>query len=164
MKTYLLTSLIVTFVTLTTAHAQPADLCKMPLAELQAKAAKSEPAAMIELGARLQMGTGLPVDFKAANELFLKAGDLGDGRGYINLGHNYMVGNGVTKDIAKAIELYHRDGALGNGIGYCYLGQNYEFGIGVTKDIKKAREFYEKAANLGNTDAQQALKALDAGK
>lgn len=76
MKSPLLTGLLATVLTLATADARPADLGKMPLAELQAKSAKGEPAAVFEQAKRLANGTGLPVDHKAANDLYLKAGDL----------------------------------------------------------------------------------------
>lgn len=113
MKSLLLTSLLATVLTLATTDAKPADLGKMPLAELQAKSAEGEPAAIFELAKRLANGTGLPMDHKAANELFLKAGDLGKGMGYYKLGYNYANGIGVTKDVVKANELFKKAADLG---------------------------------------------------
>jgi len=45
---------------------------------------------------------GLPRDYRKANDLWLKAGELGCSEGYHNLGVNYIDGNGVENDLEKA--------------------------------------------------------------
>ena len=46
--------------------------------------------------------SGVPQDFAKANELWLKAGELGCHEGYCNLGISYNNGSGVGVDIKKA--------------------------------------------------------------
>ena len=41
---------------------------------------------------------GMPQDWVKANELWLKAGELGYAEGYYNLGVNYDIGNGTEID------------------------------------------------------------------
>ena len=49
---------------------------------------------------------GMPQDRSKANELFLKAGELGCHEGYYNLGFAYCNGDGVEVDKKKAIHYY----------------------------------------------------------
>ena len=49
---------------------------------------------------------GLPQDHAKANELYLKAGELGHAGAYFNLGNAYYNGNGVEIDAKKARHYY----------------------------------------------------------
>ena len=49
---------------------------------------------------------GLPQDLQMANELNLKAGELGSAKGYYRLGHSYDFGRGVEVDNKKALHYY----------------------------------------------------------
>ena len=49
---------------------------------------------------------GVPQDMAKANELWLKAGELGCAEAYHNLGNSYSVGNGVEIDKKKAMHYY----------------------------------------------------------
>ena len=49
---------------------------------------------------------GLPLDMVKANELWLKAGELGCAGGYNNLGNSYNLGSGVEVDKKKAKHFY----------------------------------------------------------
>ena len=49
---------------------------------------------------------GLPQDRAKANELFLKAGELGCADAYCNLGSAYILGRGVEIDMKKAKHYY----------------------------------------------------------
>ena len=42
-------------------------------------------------------------DFEKANELYLRAGELGCAEGYFNLGNSYRNGRGVEMDKKKAM-------------------------------------------------------------
>lgn len=58
---------------------------------------------------------GMPQDYQKANELYLKAGELGCARGYFNLGQVYDSGTGVEVDKKKAkyyFELAAMDGDI----------------------------------------------------
>ena len=49
---------------------------------------------------------GLPRDYQKANELYLKAGELGSAVAYYNLGDSYNRGTGVEMDKKKAIHYW----------------------------------------------------------
>ena len=49
---------------------------------------------------------GVPQDFPKANELYLRAAELGCGEAYNNLGYSYDNGEGVEMDKKKAIHFY----------------------------------------------------------
>ena len=54
---------------------------------------------------------GLPRDRAKANELYLKAGELGCATGYYNLGNSYYAGRGVEVDKKKLMH-YHERAAM----------------------------------------------------
>ena len=58
---------------------------------------------------------GLPQDWEKANELFLKAGELGCAMGYYNLGNQYDNGRGVETDKKKARQ-YYELGAMNGSV------------------------------------------------
>jgi uncharacterized protein len=49
---------------------------------------------------------GMPQNRAKANELWLKAGELGCANGYSNLGYSYGIGQGVEADRKKAKHYY----------------------------------------------------------
>ena len=85
--------------------------CRTPPAEsgdeeverLRKRMEKGNPSAYNNLAGHYANGTrGLPQDWAKANELYLKAGDLGSADAYFNLGNSYRVGRGVEVDEKKA--------------------------------------------------------------
>ena len=58
---------------------------------------------------------GLPYDLDKANELYLKAGELGCASGYHNLGQAYREGTGVVVDMGKA-KYYYELSAMGGHV------------------------------------------------
>jgi len=58
---------------------------------------------------------GVPQDHQKANELYLKAGELGSSEAYYNLGISYGQGRGVEEDIKKA-NYYFELAAMGGDI------------------------------------------------
>ena len=58
--------------------------------------------AFYNLGGYYARGEGMLRDFTKANELYLKAGELGCAEGYCKLGYSYRVGRGVEIDKEKA--------------------------------------------------------------
>lgn len=72
---------------------------------------------------------GLPQDYQKANELYLKAGELGCARGYFNLGVAYEKGRGVERDEKKAKHYYELSAMDGDITGRNNLGcMEYEAG------------------------------------
>jgi len=57
---------------------------------------------------------GMPVDHQKANELFLKAGELGCAAAYYNLGMNYREGRGVEMDKKKCKHYYELAAMMGD--------------------------------------------------
>ena len=67
---------------------------------------------------------GLPRDMAKANELYLKAGELGCADGYHNLGNSYYCGNGVTIDKKKAKNYFELAAMNGHVHARHNLGNN----------------------------------------
>ena len=64
---------------------------------------KGNAEAFSSLGGHFAEGSyGLSQDYRRANELWLKAGELGCAGGYYNLGCSYRLGDGVEVDQKKA--------------------------------------------------------------
>jgi len=57
---------------------------------------------------------GIPQDYQKANELYLRAGELGCDEAYYNLGHSYHTGTGVEVDKKKAKHYYELAAMNGN--------------------------------------------------
>ena len=68
------------------------------------------------LGGYSQGEGGLPRDFRKANDLWLKAGELGCSEGYHNLGVHYINGNGVEIDLKKAKHYWELAAMMGHVI------------------------------------------------
>jgi len=73
-------------------------------------------------GAYAQGIYGMPQDRQRANELYLKAGELGCTSAYYNLGNSYLEGNGVDVDTKKAIHFYELAAMGGNVIARHNVG------------------------------------------
>ena len=65
---------------------------------------------------------GMPQDYTKANELFLKAGELGDAAAYGNLGNSYHNGSGVDVDKKKSKHFYERAAMGGDAEARYNLG------------------------------------------
>ena len=63
---------------------------------------------------REEGSTGMPQDSAKANELWLRAGELGCAAAYSNLGNSYDEGRGVEVDINKAKYYYELAAMNGN--------------------------------------------------
>ena len=58
--------------------------------------------AIFVLGGWHDHGDVVPQDHRMANELYLRAGELGCADAYCNLGNSYLIGEGVEVDMKKA--------------------------------------------------------------
>ena len=73
---------------------------------------KSNAGAYYQLAGYYSQGIdGMPQDWEKANELYLKAGELGCATGYYNLGTQYFSGRGVEVDKKRA-KYYHELAAM----------------------------------------------------
>ena len=97
---------------------------------------------------------GIPQDYQKANELLLKAGELGCSKGYHNLGISYDQGRGVEVDKKKA-KYYFELAAMA---GYVWARHNLgceEFGDG---NEDRAYKHFIIAARAGYEKSLDAVK------
>jgi len=97
---------------------------------------------------------GLPRDYQSANELWLKAGELGRGDAYYNLGANYDFGWGVARDRNK-VKYYFELAAL-NG------DKDARHAVGILEgrdgNNKRAMKHLILAARAGNESSLHCVK------
>ena len=92
--------------------------------------------AMLELG---------QLNGSRAEELYLKAANLGDLDAMCAFGNYYE----KKEDYTKAVEWYRKAAEQGHAQSHEKLGYCYKQGKGVKKDYDKAREWFEKGAAQG---------------
>ena len=97
---------------------------------------------------------GLPQNWEKANELYLKAGQLGCAVGYKNLGDSYAEGNGVEVDKKKA--MHYLELAAMNGCEYA----RHNLGIREAENgnIQRAMKHCAIAAKAGDNNALDDVK------
>ena len=97
---------------------------------------------------------GMPQDYQKANELNLKAGELGCAQGYFSLGISYRDGRGVEVDTKKAKHFYELAAMNGHIIARHNLGV-LENEAGNTQ---RALRHWILAAKAGDEEALDAAK------
>jgi len=99
-------------------------------------------------------GLGVPQDYQKANELLLKAGELGCAMAYYNLGTFYLVGKGVDVDLKKA-KYYFELAAIGGDV----LAR-YNLGCleGQSGKVERAIKHWIIAARVGCKDSLAMIK------
>ena len=116
---------------------------------------KGNPSAYDNLAVHYAHGTmGLPQDRAKANELLLKAGDLGYAGAYYNLGQSYNEGTGVEIDKKKAKHYYELAAMSGNVHARNNIGC-MEYNAG---NYDRAFKHFIIAARAGHTNALNAVK------
>ena len=97
---------------------------------------------------------GLPQDAAKANELYLKAGELGCAEAYYNLANHYYYGDGVDVDKKKAKHFYER-AVMGGDVG-----ARHNLGImeGLAGNTKRAMKHLLIAAKSGFIDSLEKVK------
>ena len=97
---------------------------------------------------------GLPQDMAKANELYLKAGELGCAAAYYNLGQSYRQGDGVEIDEKKAKHYYELAAMNGHMKARHNLGcAEYEAG-----NYQRAMKHFRIAASAGFKESLDAVK------
>ena len=97
---------------------------------------------------------GMPQDRAKANELFLKAGELGCADAYYNLGIAYANGRGVEVDTKKA-KYYYELAAMN---GYVLARHNLGCFEGETGNIQRAMKHLVLAARAGYGESLENVK------
>ena len=97
---------------------------------------------------------GLPQDVAKANELYLKAGELGCHEAYHNLGHSYSDGRGVELDTKKAKHYWKLAAMNGNVNARFNLGcEELEAG-----NHNRAMKHFILSARAGDKESLDSVK------
>ena len=97
---------------------------------------------------------GLTQDYQKANELWLKAGELGCAEAYFNLGQSHHEGKGVESDIKKA-QYYWELAAMGGDI---QARHNLGCLEGQAGKVERAIKHWIIAARVGCKDSLATIK------
>ena len=98
--------------------------------------------------------SNLPQDYQKANELYLKAGELGCAETYGNLGNSYRLGRGVERDMKKAM-FYFELAAMGGDIK---ARHNLACSEGEAGNLHRAFKHFMFAARAGHKESLEAIK------
>ena len=97
---------------------------------------------------------GMPQDFAKANELWLRAGDLGCTSGYYNLGNSYNNGRGIEMDKKKARHFYELAAMKGDVVARNNLGcMEYKAG-----NHHRAKKHFILSAKAGDKKSLDIVK------
>jgi TPR repeat protein len=112
-------------------------------------------AAMRNLGMMLRKGQGTEKDPKKAEEIYLRAAEVGMPTAQADLADMYIKGELGDPDLAAALPLLARAAAANHPGAQFQLGEFYETGAPplVPQDLEKARELYAAAARNGMPEA-----------
>jgi TPR repeat protein len=112
-------------------------------------------AAMRNLGMMLRKGIGTEKNPKQAEEIYLRAAEVGMPTAQADLADMYIKGDLGPPDLAAALPLLARAAAANHPGAQFQLGEFYETGAPplVPMDLEKARELYAAAARSGMPEA-----------
>jgi hypothetical protein len=97
---------------------------------------------------------GMSQDQAKANELWLKAGELGCAEAYYNLGCSYEEGTGVESDMKKAMHYYELAAMNGDVQGRHNIGCSE----GYAGNLERAYKHFKLAARAGYTKSLDLVK------
>jgi len=97
---------------------------------------------------------GLPRDYRKANELYLRAGELGSAIAYYNLGDSYYHGEGEEIDKEKAKHYYELAAIAGNIVARHNLGTIE----GHAGNVDRALKHFVLAAKAGYEESLDVVK------
>ena len=135
--------------------ADPPDL-----AGLQARAAKGDAEAELDLGRDYHLGKGVPQNIGKAVVFYRQAADQGNAKAMYNLGYIYFHGQGRAQDIPTAFQWFEKAADKGLPAAQLKLGLLYYFGDeGVKQNYTLANKWLTLAARQPNAPAQNAPAA-----
>ncbi|WP_395753725.1 RDD family protein [Prosthecobacter sp.] len=129
----------------------------LPMADVQALAARGDVQAQMELAFACAAGRGVPKSLTTAAEWMRKAADTGDGFAQYHMGYAYRMGEGVPKDDAEAARWYRKAAEQGVALAQVDLACAYFAGEGVAKDDAASVMWMRKAAEQNNREALDSL-------
>ncbi len=127
---------------------------------LRIAAAKGDPSAEFEVGARMAEGKGPNQDFKQAARWYQRSASKGFAQSQYRLGTLFERGLGVKKDMSRARLWYERAAQSGNikamhNLAVLAAGRNAQ-----SPDYTKAAQWFQQAADHGLSDSQYNLAVL----
>jgi uncharacterized protein len=126
------------------------------VAKLRDLADRGSLMSMVYLGEAYRKGTGVAVDLKKADELYLQAAKGGSVLALYNVGLDYL----EKRQFAEAKEAFEISADKGYLASARQLGKIYSRGLGVPKDIDTGRKYLEKALRAGYVFAKRDLAVL----
>ena len=127
---------------------------------LRLAAAKGDPSAEFEVGARLAEGNGTPQSYKEAAKWYTRSADRGFAPAQYRLGALYERGLGLKPDRSLAAAWYRRAADQGNVKAMHNLAVLSANQTDQSPDYTTAAEWFEQAANRGLADSEFNLAIL----
>ena len=127
------------------------------VAELQARAANGDTAAMYNLAECLHNGDGVPQDYVQAAALYRRAADQRHVGAMFKLALCFRDGRGVRESPTDAVQWYLRAAEDGHIAAMNNLAYSFEKGRGVAQNWQQALHWYRRAAEAGNVDSMSNL-------
>ncbi|KAF9089364.1 hypothetical protein BGX29_012098 [Mortierella sp. GBA35] len=111
----------------------------------------------VTLGDMYRDGVGVPQDYRAAMDWYLKAAEQGQADAQFNVGIMFANGQGVPKDYSRAMDWYRKAADQGNAAAQFNIGILYRNGQGMPQDCSQAMNWYRRAAIQGNAHAENGI-------
>ncbi|KAF9273827.1 hypothetical protein BGZ88_003486, partial [Linnemannia elongata] len=127
---------------------------EMDTAQTSISASHGDKYAQVALGDMYRDGKGVPQDYQAAMDWYLKAVAQGDAAGQQRVGRLYAEGYGVPQNYSIAMDWYLKAAEQGYSAAQHSIGFLHSSGQGVPQDHVKAMNWYLKAANQGHKASQ----------
>ncbi|KAF9328213.1 hypothetical protein BGZ91_001103 [Linnemannia elongata] len=142
------------------ASQVPAAVISKDITHTIFKANFGDEDAQVALGDMYKDGNGVPQDYQAAMDWYLRAAEQGNADAQRKVGVLYVYGLGVKQDYSTALIWYLKSADQGNAQAQSNIGLFYRFGQGVPLDYAEAMEWFLMAAGQGNTQAQSNIGLL----
>jgi len=151
---------VCTLLLLTTNGIAPLVAQQPALPDLQARVARNDPEAELELGRAYHLGQGVPKDFVKAANLYRQAAAQGNAKAMYNLGYIYHHAQGVPQDDVTAQKWFQQAADKGLPAAELEVGLAYFHGDGGLKqDFAAAAKWLFLAAQPTTPQPQQSMAA-----
>jgi TPR repeat protein len=128
----------------------------------QLAAAQGHADAQSNLGYLYLTGRGVPQSDAEAARLYAEAARQGHTSSHTSLGFLHEQGRGVPQSYGEAARFYRVAAESGDASACYHLGRLYETGRGVRRSAADAMMWYRRGARHKHSDAEAALRRLEA--
>lgn len=133
------------------------ELEEREIAQLKARAAAGDRAAMRSLGNRYQAGNGVPQSYDLMREWWERAAQAGNTTAMWDLGYYYLIGKYLDQDVDRGLAWFNLAIENGNADAAFQLALYYGTGMFVEQDYDLARKLFARALELGREDAREEM-------